>query len=64
MDYAIKREPINVPHPQLEHEAKMYEILKGGGNYLSTIYRCVMDLDDFEGPCGGPVLDALLLSLC
>ncbi|KAG0267339.1 hypothetical protein BG011_006756 [Mortierella polycephala] len=30
MDYAIKREPINVSHPQLDHEAKMYEILKGG----------------------------------
>ncbi|KAF9975546.1 Casein kinase I isoform alpha [Actinomortierella ambigua] len=29
VDYAIKREPINVPHPQLIHEAKMYEKLKG-----------------------------------
>ncbi|KAF9111384.1 hypothetical protein BGX27_004995 [Mortierella sp. AM989] len=30
IDYAIKREPINVPHPQLEHEAKMYQQLAGG----------------------------------
>ncbi|KAF9342778.1 hypothetical protein BGX26_006863, partial [Mortierella sp. AD094] len=30
IDYAIKREPINVPHPQLEHEAKMYHQLAGG----------------------------------
>ncbi|KAG0232976.1 Casein kinase I isoform alpha [Actinomortierella wolfii] len=30
VDYAIKREPINVPHPQLIHEAKMYEKLKDG----------------------------------
>ncbi|KAI7817878.1 kinase-like domain-containing protein [Gamsiella multidivaricata] len=30
VDYAIKREPIDVPHPQLEHEAKVYGILAGG----------------------------------
>ncbi|KAI1313869.1 serine/threonine protein kinase [Mortierella claussenii] len=30
VDYAIKREPSNVPHPQLEHEAKMYGQLAGG----------------------------------
>ncbi|GJJ70855.1 hypothetical protein EMPS_03205 [Entomortierella parvispora] len=30
VDYAIKREPINVEHPQLGHEAKMYERLAGG----------------------------------
>ncbi|KAI8596778.1 kinase-like domain-containing protein, partial [Dissophora ornata] len=30
VDYAIKREPVNVAHPQLEHEAKMYEYLAGG----------------------------------
>ncbi|KAG0285708.1 hypothetical protein BGZ97_007698, partial [Linnemannia gamsii] len=30
VDYAIKREPINVAHPQLEHEAKIYAKLKGG----------------------------------
>ncbi|KAG0004173.1 serine/threonine protein kinase, partial [Entomortierella chlamydospora] len=30
IDYAIKREPINVPHPQLEHEAKIYQQLAGG----------------------------------
>ncbi|KAF9095511.1 hypothetical protein BGX29_008981 [Mortierella sp. GBA35] len=30
VDYAIKREPINVAHPQLEHEAKIYAKLEGG----------------------------------
>ncbi|KAI8360022.1 putative casein kinase I, partial [Mortierella sp. GBAus27b] len=30
VDYAIKREPINVAHPQLEHEAEMYKKLAGG----------------------------------
>ncbi|ORZ14445.1 hypothetical protein BCR41DRAFT_377955 [Lobosporangium transversale] len=30
VDYAIKREPINVAHPQLEHEFRMYEQLAGG----------------------------------
>ncbi|KAF9573309.1 40S ribosomal protein S4 [Mortierella alpina] len=30
VDYAIKREPISVPHPQLEHEAKIYAKLAGG----------------------------------
>ncbi|KAF8982991.1 serine/threonine protein kinase [Entomortierella lignicola] len=30
IDYAIKREPANIPHPQLEHEAKMYRQLAGG----------------------------------
>ncbi|KAG0205164.1 serine/threonine protein kinase, partial [Mortierella sp. GBA30] len=30
VDYAIKREPINVPHPQLEHEARIYAKLAGG----------------------------------
>ncbi|KAG0333151.1 hypothetical protein BG000_009434 [Podila horticola] len=30
IDYAVKREPVNEPHPQLTHEAKMYEKLAGG----------------------------------
>ncbi|KAG0078664.1 Casein kinase I isoform alpha, partial [Podila epicladia] len=30
VDYAVKREPVNEPHPQLTHEAKMYEKLGGG----------------------------------
>ncbi|KAF9922909.1 hypothetical protein FBU30_006963 [Linnemannia zychae] len=30
VDYAIKREPINISHPQLEHEAKIYARLDGG----------------------------------
>ncbi|KAG0052829.1 hypothetical protein BGZ83_002091 [Gryganskiella cystojenkinii] len=30
VDYAIKREAANAPHPQLPHEAKMYERLAGG----------------------------------
>ncbi|KAK3825681.1 MAG: hypothetical protein J3Q66DRAFT_377092 [Benniella sp.] len=30
VDYAIKREPIHVAHPQLEHEAEMYRKLAGG----------------------------------
>ncbi|KAF9579181.1 Casein kinase I isoform alpha, partial [Lunasporangiospora selenospora] len=30
VDYAIKREPVNVSHPQLVHEARMYEKLAGG----------------------------------
>jgi len=31
VNYAIKREPIHVAHPQLEHEAEMYRKLAGGG---------------------------------
>ncbi|KAI9232472.1 MAG: kinase-like domain-containing protein, partial [Podila humilis] len=30
VDYAVKREAVNEPHPQLTHEAKMYEKLAGG----------------------------------
>ncbi|KAF9903388.1 hypothetical protein EC991_003843 [Linnemannia zychae] len=30
VDYAIKREPVNVAHPQLEHESKIYAKLEGG----------------------------------
>ncbi|KAF9303048.1 Casein kinase I isoform alpha [Mortierella antarctica] len=30
VDYAVKREPVNELHPQLTHEAKMYEKLAGG----------------------------------
>lgn len=33
VDYAVKREPVNELHPQLTHEAKMYEKLAGGGKH-------------------------------
>ncbi|KAG0289634.1 hypothetical protein BGZ96_006854 [Linnemannia gamsii] len=36
VDYAIKREPINVAHPQLEHEAKIYAKLEGGDGITSV----------------------------
>lgn len=45
--FAVKRESLDIEHPQLFHESKIYDIL-AGGRMLHDFYKLILSFNNFN----------------